>query len=365
MIKEVEISNFQSHKYTLLPFGKGVNVITGRTHSGKSSIVRAIRWALQNRPQGDGFRLDGCKPKDPTSVAIQFDDNQHIVREKSKKKGINLYRSSESEDPYAALKTNVPEEIRSITRMRDENVQSQGDPYFLIDKTPGKVAEEINRVVGLKIIAEKLKKAKKIVLDANSHVTVLNSQIETAAESLKSPEMEGIDDLYAQAIEIEDADKALDFIDKNIEAIEAILSQLDDERNNVSESRSILNIKKKMDAFKIEYQAHVRRIEEQKKISDTIYLLHGYVDDSIIEISENAEETIEELSAFTDRRNTLFEIKGVYSAILKEKQSLQTCVRGLQKLESDRIEAEDKAGYCTKCGSSREYWDQERIDDEA
>ena len=56
MIQSLALKNFQSHKDTLIKFDPGVNVIVGSTDSGKSAIIRALRWLVWNRPIGDKMR---------------------------------------------------------------------------------------------------------------------------------------------------------------------------------------------------------------------------------------------------------------------------------------------------------------------
>ena len=48
MIKSLHIQNFQSHKKTTLKFHKGINVVIGQSDSGKSAIIRALNWTINN-----------------------------------------------------------------------------------------------------------------------------------------------------------------------------------------------------------------------------------------------------------------------------------------------------------------------------
>ena len=52
MITKIEIKNFQSHKDTMIDFDKGINSICGESDNGKTAIIRAIRWVIENRPLG-------------------------------------------------------------------------------------------------------------------------------------------------------------------------------------------------------------------------------------------------------------------------------------------------------------------------
>ena len=50
MFTRLEIKNFQSHKNTTIDFDKNINSICGETDNGKSAVIRAIKWIVENRP---------------------------------------------------------------------------------------------------------------------------------------------------------------------------------------------------------------------------------------------------------------------------------------------------------------------------
>ena len=52
MIDKIKIENIQSHKNTELNLSNGINVIVGSSNNGKSAILRALYWAIYNRPLG-------------------------------------------------------------------------------------------------------------------------------------------------------------------------------------------------------------------------------------------------------------------------------------------------------------------------
>ena len=51
-ILKVEIKDFQSHKNTNIEFSEGFNCIIGRSDSGKSAILRALRLVICNDLRG-------------------------------------------------------------------------------------------------------------------------------------------------------------------------------------------------------------------------------------------------------------------------------------------------------------------------
>ena len=142
MINSLHITNFQSHKDTSLEFHKGVNIVVGKSDSGKTSIIRALRWLFNNRPTGDAFRSTWGGE---TKVEIYAD-----------KKTKHFYRSKDKENHYhyngttfAAFGTSVPEEIIKALNLNEINLQSQHDPFFLISKSPGEVASHFNHIAHL------------------------------------------------------------------------------------------------------------------------------------------------------------------------------------------------------------------------
>ena len=50
MIKSIHVVGFQSHADSTIEFDPGVNVLIGQSDSGKTAVVRALDWALNNRP---------------------------------------------------------------------------------------------------------------------------------------------------------------------------------------------------------------------------------------------------------------------------------------------------------------------------
>jgi len=181
LIDLIEISNFQPHEYTVLELEPGVNVIKGQSHTGKSSIMRAIRWAIINKPRGDAFKSSFARPSDTVSVGIALTDGQSITREKGR---TNLYLVDG--EVLAAVKSDVPEEVQSIMHLNDINIHTQLDGPFLILASPGEVARNLNEAVGLNIIDELLKGVNRIALQSRREVKSIDERIENTATKIKN-----------------------------------------------------------------------------------------------------------------------------------------------------------------------------------
>lgn len=166
-IKKVTLINFQSHKKTELDFDNGLNIIVGPSDSGKTAIIRGIKWALYNDPVGDFFIKKGEKE---CSVEIVFSDNIKVKRYRSASK--NMYQltlaSGESME-FEGFGHGVPDEISRATGISqvelDSNISQkinlaeQLEGAFLLSESDYVKANSIGRLVGVNIVDDALKKS--------------------------------------------------------------------------------------------------------------------------------------------------------------------------------------------------------------
>ena len=205
-IKSVQLTNFQSHSDSTLEFSEGVNIILGASDSGKTAIIRAIRWALLNKPSGDEMRSNWGGD---TEVSV-CTTNQYICRKKTKRDGSEYILDGLS---FKAFGTDVPKEIQDAFNMSSVNLQAQLDSPFLLSETPGNVASFFNGIAGL-------------------------SKIDTATSNINSAIRELTSDIkYAEAQEKELQGRVEKF--SHLEKFEADVEVLEQMENQLSGSRKI------------------------------------------------------------------------------------------------------------------------------
>ena len=188
MIKQITLQNFQSHKNTHIVFSDKVNCFTGATDSGKSAIIRAIKWVLTNRPSGNSFVNHDAfaegKQIAPCRVVLETD--KHIV-ERYRSATKNSYTVDGVE--LKAIGTDVPIEVVQALNMNDINVQFQMDKPFLLTESAGEVARILNRIVKLDDIDTTLKQlntyGKRLTTEKKT-VIVEKQQLQTEIETLES-----------------------------------------------------------------------------------------------------------------------------------------------------------------------------------
>ena len=84
MIDSITLKNFQSHINTKLVFSKGINVIVGRSNSGKTACLRGINLVNSNRPLGTDFIHHGAKESEITIEKTQNGKQLSVTRIRGK-----------------------------------------------------------------------------------------------------------------------------------------------------------------------------------------------------------------------------------------------------------------------------------------
>lgn len=143
-LEAVLIENFQAHEETKIRLDPGVNVFIGSSDSGKSSILRAIKWNLLNIPNGNSF----CSFWS-ANTSVKTKINGRIIN-RIRTKSKNTYHLGDKE--FAAFGSGVPDEILDVHLVRENNIQSQMDSPFLLSQSSGEVARLCNKAVNLELI---------------------------------------------------------------------------------------------------------------------------------------------------------------------------------------------------------------------
>ncbi|MFC0471983.1 AAA family ATPase [Halalkalibacter kiskunsagensis] len=155
-IKAVRLENFQSHLDTYVEFSGGLNVIVGQSDSGKTAILRGIRWALYNQPRGSDFIRVSA---DFVRVTITFDDETVIIRERtSSKNRYTLRKKGQEELVLEGFGIHVPKEVMDAHGMSHLKIDhdndlmihlsQQLDGPFLLEQTSSIRAKTLGRISG-------------------------------------------------------------------------------------------------------------------------------------------------------------------------------------------------------------------------
>jgi len=284
------VSNFQSQKQTELNLSEGVNVIRGRSDSGKSSIIRAIRWLLSNKPSGFSFKSDWLKKKDdPTFVQVEK-DGKIITRERGNIFNGYTIKDIKSQEGivFEAMGSDVPNEVLGLLNLNEVNIQSQHDRYFLLQNSSGEVAKKLNKVVGLDIIDKTLSKINSIVNESNRQAVSTTNECVAKEQELRS--YDGLD-------EIGEKINALDLLYDEIGEVERLITILETCISNIEQNTETL--KDLDDWLEIESSFLIlkEKVDKIIEVDNLIEVLETYIGniESFELAIENWDEEVEDL----------------------------------------------------------------------
>lgn len=144
MLTRLCLVNFQKHRRLDVELSPAVTTIAGPSDTGKSAVLRALRWLALNKPQGSSFVKKGTKA---ATVVVEVEGAQ--VRRK-RGPGANLYRLGEEE--FRSFGTGVPNAVEELLNLNEMNFQRQHDPPFWFSLSPSQISRELNRIVDLESI---------------------------------------------------------------------------------------------------------------------------------------------------------------------------------------------------------------------
>lgn len=159
-IKSLHLKNFQSHKDSYLEFNPNLNTILGPSDSGKTSVIRGLKWVLFNEPSGNSFIREG---ETECSVTLELSDGNKIERLRTPSKNLYIIQDTQGEElVLSGFGLDVPEEVVELTGIRkikfDKdylekiNLGEQLDGPFLLSEKNSTKASAIGSLVGIEII---------------------------------------------------------------------------------------------------------------------------------------------------------------------------------------------------------------------
>lgn len=348
MLKHIKIGNFQIHANTELDFDSGMNVIAGSSDNGKSSIIRAIRWVVTNRPSGFAFHKHGTN--EDTVVSLEFDDTT-VGRCKGLKNSGGYKWQGKT---FSALRTDVPPEIQRALNMGDINIQSQHDPYFLLQDSPGEVAKKLNVVAGLSIIGETIQYANAHVRSRKEEVGSLLQQISRTKEELSSTDWA---EQYKEDVESLKSDM------QHLATLQQSCTTL---HNVISSLYASIEEYNRLSAIYKEHNSAVQEAKEEVAVylknKDNVVTLEGIIRkitqvehvrakaDKIMAVSASYERVRDMVTHYRDTQTKLGELFTITKQLRDARDYAQKCKNDVQAC-TDAISAYKRDNpLCPVCG---------------
>ncbi len=272
-IKSIRLENFQSHLDTKIDLSPGLNVIVGQSDSGKTSILRGIRWVLFNQPRGTDMKRVGA---DFVRVTLTLSDDVKIIRERTSSKNRYIIKKPKQDDLILeGFGVHVPQEVLDTHQIkplridRDHelilHISQQLDGPFLLEQTSNVRAKTIGRISGAHFLDIATRETTKDVSKLQIALKENESQVDNIIEKLNP--FSFLDDANRQIKRSQESYKELVEKNKRSEHLSSILKKLSDiniEKEKIDHS---LQIVEEVDRWEYNIQSVTQRLERRNYFS--------------------------------------------------------------------------------------------------
>lgn len=346
-IKRVILENFQSHKYSIVDFNEGLNVIVGPSDSGKSAIIRGIKWALYNEPSGDYFIREGSTE---CSVTLEFNDNVILKRYRSKYKNTYILTDRDGKEiKFEGFGSSVPQEIIETVGIKKINLDSdssnainlgeQLEGAFLLSEKTSVRASGIGRLVGVNIVDDALKD----VLKDNRNLNINKKNIEENIQRLEV-EIENFDYLDALKLKFNRLDNLktkLVELENKVEILNRLRNNLNDIKIEYEEQSMILKKLGQIDIVNEIINAIDNKTYKYKTLNNFYNNLKNIVNrisdcNFVIENLKNVDavrDKISRLESLCNNEDKYRRINDRYIELVTEKSTLLHTIKKLDNLQ--------------------------------
>ncbi len=319
MIKNLKIKNFESHKNTSLSFHKGVNAIIGDSDKGKSGILRALNWIINNRPSGDSFKSHWGG-----NTICSLETEQEITREKSKKFNGYYIGNKDDDNHFKAMGQSVPDTISDMINISESNWQKQLSSPFLLSKSSGEVAKTLNKAANLESIDISISAINSTLKKENRELKEKQTLLKSYDEKLSA--YDDIDDIEKIVSRLEKYQDTYDKLEEDIEDIEDIVSGINLNEKLIVEYR----VKLKYEKTVISLCKLVEELEDQEEELETLI----EISDSIISVNKRVKKHDKKL-VYEEQVDSLLKLHGEIEVIGTDIDNLETLFEDIEDLKTN------------------------------
>lgn len=349
MIDEIDIQNFQSHKNTQLKLHSGVNLIIGESDSGKTAILRALKWLITNRPLGDSYRSDWGGS---TSVCVRFDDCE-ITRRKDSSDEYKLKKYDGSDElSITAFGTAVPDEIQQALNFDEVNYQGQMDSSYLLSNNPGEVARHFNQIANLEKIDSSLKNVERWTRQLTQDKRSVEQEIQRYDNDLES--YDGLDEAEELLNKIEKLDKTRQLLNNDIKKLSNLIASVEQIIQSLAEYPDTTQLEQQLESVLNEKQKRKQTYSSYKNLQ-TLINKYFTVNKAIKDKKEacKGEETVNVLIGLYESKKQIKQKQHKLNALVRSHNDISLAV--INK-ENDLKEIEKKwhevmPEKCPLCGN--------------
>jgi DNA repair protein SbcC/Rad50 len=322
MIDSIEIFNFRLHQHIKVDFDEGITCIAGLNQVGKSTILKAMLWVLENRPLGDDYISHKARNK----TGKQILDTRVIVRkgdnyvERKKTPTFNGYIVNGV--VFENIGTSVPNEVTKFFNLSTENIQRQQETPFLLSETGSTITKYFNNIINLSVIDTTEEIASSNLRKTNGKIKVVEANITRHKDQLKElPNVAALETLIDNIEQNKSTERKVQDdlvqIDRSIQTIDELFKQLLALPNVAIISKQYEAVQNNV-AQKNTLESIISNLSELLSTKESLYLAQSKIPNTFLLL-----ELIKNVDANAVQLNDVNNIIDVLMSLCESQQALQ------------------------------------------
>lgn len=280
------LHNFQSHSHTEVDFTEdSLIALIGESDNGKTAIIRAIKWVLDNDPKG----TDMIKQGETTCYAtLEFSNGNKVTRQRTVSSA-GYYEVYDAKtgltQKYTGFGSTIPMEVFNAHQMpkiyigKEQvsfNISEQLDGPFMLSQSASDRAAVIGKITGVQVVDGAIQEISKNISNLQRDIKAIERNIEMNEDELaKFSYLDKMEKDIAMGELILDG---IDNIESTIASYKTLTKDIDDFNINLAIESHKYNQFSNLDTVSSMLDA----IDNEHKRSLSIDVLHmDYLDNAI------------------------------------------------------------------------------------
>lgn len=343
MLESIKIRNFQAQRDLILEFSPEITTIVGETDVGKSSTLRALVWALINQCNKNVTTWG----QEETEVWVVIGQNE-IKRIKNKKQ--NIYSLNGTD--FAALRQDVPPEIKDVINISQDSLQSQFSPTFWFTLTGGELAKKLNEIVNLEIVDFVFADLASQQTEAKNKLTVYQERLQQKEASLKK--LEKLPELQEKLQAVNSLEAK---VSENVVATSKLAGLIEQSNILTGEVQTLDDIVAKSNLHIVEAESVFDSRRDIAKLEKLCKSYQGKSSEKTCDIPEDLLTAINK--GFADKKEKQKDIDNL-AALIRKMDACQTKIILVDQSYASAKKKLDEAmkGRCPLCGRGSDQKDE-------
>ncbi len=367
IIRQVEIVNFLSHRYTSLAFDTGIVVIVGPNGAGKSSIIDAITFTLfdfHSRGKGQRGLVRLGAPFAQIRVVFEVGGQRYVAERRLDASGRTTYAalyniSGGTRKLLARDPRSVVAEVEKIVGVKREVarvafISPQGELATLLEQG-SKRKEYVNKLLGIDAFEKAYQYVRTLYERWRVKLSIVKTRLEDAKKELKRVEeelkrLEGVEEeLQRVREELEAQERGLEELRREEERLNRLLGELEGKARRVEKlEQQVQEIEERLrelEAKRRDVEEKIEELSDYALLSDRIGVLEeaAFLAEKLRHIAKLKKQYEKEIEDEAEIRREYEELSRTREQLeayrLKEKElnELQGRVNALQRTYSSTL----------------------------